>query len=273
MNTSRVRMLARWIGALFALLALVPAAADPPPHAEEEPLSLNFQDIDVRAALRIIANAADFNLVASEAVSGRVTLRLEEVAWEQALELVLQVAGLDQRRLGDVVYVAPAAEIAAAEQFRLQAEQQTAALAPVRTEHIRIGYARAAGPLVPVPRRRPLGRGASRPRPRHDRRAHQRHTLHGDPRRRLRISGASSRPLTYRFAKCSSSPESSPSTATCRSSSEFVGVAAASKTVTTGHCVSVAHCRPWGSCRTPLPTRPASARYRVPTIWWLTWAC
>ena len=144
MNTSRVRPLARWIGALFALLTLVSAAADQPPHAEEEPLSLNFQDIDVRAALRIIANAADFNLVASEAVSGRVTLRLEEVAWEQALELVLQVAGLDQRRLGDVVYVAPAAEIAAAEQFRLQAEQQTAALAPVRTEHIRIGYARAA---------------------------------------------------------------------------------------------------------------------------------
>lgn len=144
MNASRVRPLARWVGALFALLALVPAAADPPPHADEEPLSLNFQDIDVRAALRIIANVADFNLVASEAVSGRVTLRLEEVAWEQALELVLQVAGLDQRRLGDVVYVAPAAEIAAAEQFRLQAEQQTAALAPVRTEHIQIGYARAA---------------------------------------------------------------------------------------------------------------------------------
>ena len=100
MNTSRVRMLARWIGALFALLALVSAAADPPPHAEEEPLSLNFQDIDVRAALRIIANAADFNLVASEAVSGRVTLRLEEVAWEQALELVLQVCRARPAALG-----------------------------------------------------------------------------------------------------------------------------------------------------------------------------
>ena len=144
MGTAPAHMLARWVGALFALLALVSAAADPLPHADEEPLSLNFQDIDVRAALRIIANVADFNLVASEAVSGRVTLRLEEVAWEQALELVLQVAGLDQRRLGDVVYVAPAAEIAAAEQLRLQAEQQAAALAPVRTEHIQIGYAKAA---------------------------------------------------------------------------------------------------------------------------------
>ena len=82
--------------------------------------------------------------MASDAVAGQVTLRLEEVPWEQALSLVLQVAGLDQRRLGDVVYVAPAAEIAAAEQFRLQAEQQTAALAPVRTEHIQVGYAKAA---------------------------------------------------------------------------------------------------------------------------------
>ena len=138
------RMLRLGIGALLVLLAWAPAAAEPPAQADGEPLSLNFQDIDVRAALRIIANVADFNLVASEAVSGRVTLRLEEVGWEQALDLVLQVAGLDQRRLGDVVYVAPAAEIAAAEQFRLQAEQQTAALAPVRTEHIQVGYAKAA---------------------------------------------------------------------------------------------------------------------------------
>ena len=136
----------RWleIGAVLVLLFCAPAVAEPSPHGEAEPLSLNFQDIDVRAALRIIADVADFNLVASEAVSGRLTLRLEEVAWQQALELVLQVSGLDQRRLGDVVYVAPAAEIAAAEQFRLQAEQQSAALAPVRTEHIQIGYARAA---------------------------------------------------------------------------------------------------------------------------------
>ena len=132
------------VGLALLLLALAPAAAEPPAHVDAEPLSLNFQDIEVRAALRIIANVADFNLVASDAVSGRLTLRLEAVSWEQALDLVLQVAGLDQRRLGDVVYVAPAAEIAAAEQFRLQAEQQTAALAPVRTEHIQIGYAKAA---------------------------------------------------------------------------------------------------------------------------------
>lgn len=144
MTMKSAHKLGFWIGALLALMALTPAAAEPPPPADAQPLSLNFQDIDVRAALRVIANAADFNLVASEAVSGRVTLRLEDVPWEQALDLVLQVAGLDQRRLGDVVYVAPAAEIAAAEQFRLQAEQQAAALAPVRTEHIQIGYAKAA---------------------------------------------------------------------------------------------------------------------------------
>ena len=144
MKASSARQLGLRIAAVLMLLAIAPAVAEPPAHADAETLSLNFQDIEVRAALRIIANVADFNLVASEAVSGQVTLRLEEVAWERALELVLQVSGLDQRRLGDVVYVAPAAEIAAAEQFRLQAEQQAAALAPVRTEHIQIGYARAA---------------------------------------------------------------------------------------------------------------------------------
>ena len=144
MRMGNAPKLGAWVGAMLALLVLTPAAADRPAPPDAEPLSLNFQDIEVRAALRIIANVADFNLVASEAVSGRVTLRLEAVSWEQALELVLQVAGLDQRRLGDVVYVAPAAEIAAAEQFRLQAEQQTAALAPVRTEHIQVGYAKAA---------------------------------------------------------------------------------------------------------------------------------
>ena len=128
----------------LAMVVMAPADAAPTAVADAESVSLNFQDIDVRAALRVIANTADFNLVASEAVSGRVTLRLEDVPWQQALDLVLQVAGLDQRRLGDVVYVAPAAEIAAAEQFRLQAEQQSAALAPVRTEHIQIGYAKAA---------------------------------------------------------------------------------------------------------------------------------
>ena len=136
--------LGRWVGAALVLLVLTSAAADPPAPVDAEPLSLNFQDIDVRAALRVIANAADFNLVVSEAVSGRVTLRLKDVPWEQALDLVLQVAGLDRRHLGDVVHVAPAAEIAAAEQLRLRTEQQAAALAPVSTEHIQVGYAKAA---------------------------------------------------------------------------------------------------------------------------------
>ncbi|MYE50997.1 MAG: hypothetical protein F4X81_05985, partial [Gammaproteobacteria bacterium] len=63
------RKLGRWVGALLVLMALTPAAAEPPPPADAEPLSLNFQDIDVRAALRVIANAADFNLVASESAS------------------------------------------------------------------------------------------------------------------------------------------------------------------------------------------------------------
>ena len=115
-----------------------------PPTNEGEALSLDFQDIEVRAALQIIADFTGLNLVASDAVVGRITLHLEAVPWRQALELILQAKGLDHRQLGSVLLVAPAAEIAAAEQQRLENQQRMQELAPVRTEHIQIGYARAA---------------------------------------------------------------------------------------------------------------------------------
>ena len=77
-----------------------------------ERISLNFQDIEVRAVLQLIADFTDLNLVASDTVSGNITLRLQNVPWDQALELVLRTKGLDSRRIGNVLIVAPAVEIA-----------------------------------------------------------------------------------------------------------------------------------------------------------------
>ena len=108
-----------------------------------EKLSLNFQDIDVRAVLQLIADFTDLNLVASDTVSGSITLRLENVPWDQALDIVLRAKGLDKRQIGNVLMVAPAAEIANRERQELETRKQLEELAPLRTEHIRVLYANA----------------------------------------------------------------------------------------------------------------------------------
>ncbi len=107
-------------------------------------LSLNFQDIEVRAVLQLIADFTELNLVASDTVSGRITLRLQNVPWDQALDLVLKTKGLDKRQVGNVLMVAPAAEIAERERQEIEANKQIAELAPLQTEFIRIRYANAA---------------------------------------------------------------------------------------------------------------------------------
>ena len=140
------------IVAAFLMLAALAAAggrafAEQPvagPQDEDGLLSLDFQDIEVRAALQIVADFTGLNLVASDAVAGRITLHLDAVHWRQALELILLAKGLDHRQLGEVLLVAPASEIAAAEQRRLENERRMQELAPVRTAHIQVGYARAA---------------------------------------------------------------------------------------------------------------------------------
>ncbi len=108
-----------------------------------EKLSLNFQDIEVRSVLQLIADFTDLNLVASDTVSGRITLRLKNVPWDQALELILKTKGLDKRQVGNVLLVAPAAEIAAREKLELENQRQIAELAPLRTEFIQVRYANA----------------------------------------------------------------------------------------------------------------------------------
>lgn len=109
-----------------------------------EKLSLNFQDIAVRSVLQLIADFTDMNLVASDTVSGNITLRLQSVPVDQALELILKTKGLDQRQVGNVLLVAPAAEIAAREKLELENQKQIAELAPLRTEFIQIRYASAS---------------------------------------------------------------------------------------------------------------------------------
>ena len=109
-----------------------------------EKLSLNFQDIQVRAVLEIIADVTGLNLVASDTVQGNITLRLDNVPWDQALELVLKSKSLDKRLVGNVLLVAPAAEIAERERQEIETRNQLEELAPLRTEFIRIRYASAS---------------------------------------------------------------------------------------------------------------------------------
>ncbi|MGV6807195.1 MAG: type IV pilus secretin PilQ [bacterium] len=108
-----------------------------------EKLSLNFQDIEVRSVLQLIADFTDLNLVASDTVQGNITLRLENVPWDQALDIVLKAKGLDKRQNGNVLMVAPAAEIAEQERLQVEANKQLEELAPLRTEFLRIRYADA----------------------------------------------------------------------------------------------------------------------------------
>ncbi|PXX89345.1 type IV pilus secretin PilQ [Marinobacter vulgaris] len=109
-----------------------------------EKLSLNFQDIEVRSVLQLIADFTGLNLVASDTVDGSITLRLQNVPWDQALDLILKTQGLDKRQIGNVLLVAPADEIAARERLELETSKQIAELAPVRLDIIQVNYARAA---------------------------------------------------------------------------------------------------------------------------------
>ena len=108
-----------------------------------ERLSLNFQDIEVRAVLQLIADFTGLNMVASDTVSGNVTLRLKNVPWDQALDIILKAKGLGMRQIDNVIMVAPNAEIAAREKLELEASKQVEELAPLYTEFIQVNYAKA----------------------------------------------------------------------------------------------------------------------------------
>ena len=106
-------------------------------------LSLNFQSIEIRSLLQIIADFSDFNVVTSDSVSGSVTLRLKDVPWDQALDIILQSKGLDKRRSGNVLLIAPKDELAAKEQVDLEAKKKIADLEPMRMQAFQLNYTKA----------------------------------------------------------------------------------------------------------------------------------
>lgn len=109
-----------------------------------ERLSLNFQSIEVRAVLQLIADFTNLNMVASDTVNGNLTLRLKNVPWDQALDIILKTKGLAMRQTGNVILVAPTEEIAAREKLELESQKQIEELAPLRSEFIQVNYAKAA---------------------------------------------------------------------------------------------------------------------------------
>ena len=109
-----------------------------------ERLSLNFQDIEVRSVLQLLADFTGLNLVVSDSVEGNLTLRLKNVPWDQAMDIILKTKGLAQRKAGNVILVAPTDEIAAREKLELEARKQVEELEQLRTEFIKVNYAKAA---------------------------------------------------------------------------------------------------------------------------------
>jgi type IV pilus assembly protein PilQ len=108
-----------------------------------EKLSLNFQNIEVRALLQVIADFTNFNVVTSDTVTGSVTLRLRDVPWDQALDIILQSKGLGVRKNGNVLWIAPKEELAAREQTELEAQRKVAELEPLRTQSFQLNYTKA----------------------------------------------------------------------------------------------------------------------------------
>jgi type IV pilus assembly protein PilQ len=120
-----------------------PNKLTPGPGYAGEKLSLNFQNIEVRALLQVIADFTNFNVVTSDTVTGNVTLRLKDVPWDQALDIILQAKGLGVRKSGNVLWIAPKDEINAKEKIDLEAKAQVAALEPLRTQAFQLNYTKA----------------------------------------------------------------------------------------------------------------------------------
>jgi len=109
-----------------------------------EKLSLNFQNVEVRAVLQVIADFTGLNIITSDTVGGSLTLRLKDVPWDQALDLILQSKGLDMRKTGNVVWIAPRDELATREKLALEAQAQISDLEPTRTESFQLNYQKGA---------------------------------------------------------------------------------------------------------------------------------
>jgi type IV pilus assembly protein PilQ len=109
-----------------------------------EKLSLNFQNVDVRSVLNVIADFTDLNIITSDTVGGALTLRLKDVPWDQALDIIMQTRGLDMRKNGNVIWIAPRDELATKEKLELEAAQAISDLEPLRNETFQLNYTKAA---------------------------------------------------------------------------------------------------------------------------------
>ncbi|QNX87900.1 type IV pilus secretin PilQ family protein [Acinetobacter seifertii] len=117
------------------------------PNYSGNKLSLDFQDIEVRRVLQLLADFTGINMVAADSVQGNITLRLKDVPWDQALDIILKTKNLDKRRNGNVIWIAPVTELIKAEDDEAKALAQTIKLAPIQTDYIRLNYAKAADVL------------------------------------------------------------------------------------------------------------------------------
>ncbi|WP_348943980.1 type IV pilus secretin PilQ [Chitinibacter sp. FCG-7] len=113
------------------------------PNYKGEKLSLNFQSVEIRTVLQVIAEFTGLNIITSDTVSGTLTLRLKDVPWDQALDIILQAKGLDQRKSGNVMWIAPRDELASKEKQELESKKQIAELEPTRTEYFDLKYSKA----------------------------------------------------------------------------------------------------------------------------------
>lgn len=123
-----------------------PVAPDATPKKGQyvgEKLSLNFQNVEVRAVLNVLADFTDLNIITSDSVGGSITLRLKDVPWDQAMDIILQTRGLDSRRNGNVIWIAPRDELATREKLALEAAQQITDLEQTRTEAFQMNYQKA----------------------------------------------------------------------------------------------------------------------------------
>src|SRR4051795_12553449 len=130
------------------VLEVKPVSPDPSRASQRgrytgEKLSLNFQNVEVRAVLNVIADFTDLNIITSDTVAGNITLRLKDVPWDQALDIILQTRGLDSRRSGNVIWIAPRDELATREKLALEAQQQISDLEQTRTETFQMNYQKA----------------------------------------------------------------------------------------------------------------------------------
>ncbi|MEQ1134699.1 type IV pilus secretin PilQ family protein [Acinetobacter seifertii] len=117
------------------------------PNYSGNKLSLDFQDIEVRRVLQLLADFTGINMVAADSVQGNITLRLKDVPWDQALDIILKTKNLDKRRNGNVIWIAPVTELIKAEDDEAKALAQTIKLAPIQTDYIRLSYAKATDVL------------------------------------------------------------------------------------------------------------------------------